>query len=661
MARFLCSAFADEAAQDIQGQIAACKANGIEAIELRGVNGENISDFTPEQAKELKKTLRKAGIGVSSIGSNYGKKAFDFEAFQQTVEVAKILGAKYIRMFSFYGGDKAQAFADVKTMADYAYENGVLCCHENERHIHGEGPQACKELLDYCEGHLGCVFDFANFLHCGVETWPAYEILKPYITYFHVKDYCTDWQATVPAGWGAGKLPEILTDFDQSCRGEVWLSIEPHLKVFDGLGEFDPETKKKLEERQLYATQAESFAQAATCLHEVIAQAQPVALGIIGYGNMGSSHMGMYLKGEHKGLRITAVADTNPDRLEAAADDLPGIAVFGGAEELIASGACNAVLIATPHYFHPPIAIAALEAGLHVMSEKPAGVYTKQVREMNEAAAKSGKIFAIMFNQRSEPRYRKLRELVRSGQYGGLIRVTWIICDWYRTQAYYNSGGWRATWAGEGGGVLLNQCPHNLDLWQWICGMPSKILARCHEGKWHDIEVEDDVTIYAEYPNGATGAFITTTGEPAGVNRLEITLDGAKLLCEHGRVTVVEIDGSTKEHILTCSAGFGEPKMADLAPEVPGLGASQHATVLNAFAAAVAADDPGLLYARGEEGINGLSISNAAFLSSWLGREIDLPLDEELFWAELQKKIAGSQVKTGVKDQVAGDMGSSFR
>jgi len=660
MARFLCSAFADEAAKDIQEQIAACKANGIEAIELRGVNGKNISAFTPGEARELKKTLSRAGVGVSSIGSNYGKAPFDFEAFRQTVEVAKVLGAQYIRMFSFYEGTLEERLGWVKQMADYAASQGVKCCHENESFIYGESPEACKELLEFCGGSLGCVFDFANFLSRGYDAMAAYETLKPYITYFHIKDYCNDWKAVVPAGWGEGRIAEILADFDQSTAAPVWLSIEPHLKVFDGLGEFDAKTKKKLEEKQAYATQAEAFAQAAACLHEVIAKAQPVALGIIGYGNMGSGHMGLYLRGEYKRMRVTAVADINPERLEAAADDLPGVAVFGSAGELIASGLCDAVVIATPHYDHPPIAIQALEAGLHVMTEKPAGVYTKQVREMNEAAAQSDRVFAIMYNQRSDPRYRMLRELVQSGRYGELKRVTWIICDWYRTQSYYNSGGWRATWSGEGGGVLINQCPHNLDLWQWICGMPCKVRASCLEGRWHDIEVEDDVTIYAEYPGGATGVFITTTGEPAGANRLEITLDKAKLLSEDGKLTVYELDGSTREHIYGAKQGFGRLKGKEFSPEIPGLGASQHATVMNAFAQAILTGDRALLYARGEEGIRGLSISNAAHLSSWLGRDVELPLDEELFLSELQKKIAGSKEKSGVKDTVAGDMSESF-
>jgi predicted dehydrogenase/sugar phosphate isomerase/epimerase len=658
MARFITSAYADEAAQDLAGQIAACKANGISAIEMRGVNGENVSDITPAQAREIKKQLDAADVAVSSIGSRYGKCEFDFEAFRQTVEVAGILEARYIRMFSFYEGTREERFAWVKRMADYAMEHGVKCCHENESHIYGESPEACKELLDHCGENLGCVFDFANFLGCGYDAMAAYELLKPYITYFHIKDH--DGTTTVPAGEGNGRVAEILADFDQSNFGCTVLSIEPHLKVFEGLGAFDKKMAEKLAGRTVYATQAESFAAAANALHQVIAQAQPVAVGIVGFGGMGGGHLSNYLKGELKRMRFVAAADINPDRLEAAREVLPGIAVYNSAEELIAGGLCDAIVIATPHYFHPPIASLALEAGLHVMTEKPAGVYTKQVREMNEAAAKSDKIFAIMYNQRSDPRYRKLREIVQSGKYGEIKRVLWIITNWYRTQAYYNSGGWRATWSGEGGGVLINQDPHQLDLWQWFCGMPDKITASCHEGKWHDIEVEDDVTIYAEYPNGATGMFVTTTGEPEGTNRLEIVMDKGKLVCEGGKLILKEFSCSTKEHIFGSREGFGHIDSEETEIVTGGNPVRQHSMVMNAFAEAVVTGARGLLYARGEEGINGLSISNAAHLSGWLGRPVELPVDEDLYWAELQKKIAGSKAKGEAAQGVAMDLSKSF-
>ena len=180
---------------------------------------------------------------------------------------------------------------------------------------------------------------------------------------------------------------------------------------------------------------------------------------------------------------------------------------------MFASGLIDAVLIATPHYLHPTIAIDGFSSGLHVLTEKPAGVYTNQVQQMNDAAKASDRVFGIMYNQRTNPQFQKIREIIKSGRLGECKRFIWIITNWYRTQAYYDSGTWRATWAGEGGGVLINQCPHNLDLWQWMFGMPTRVRATCHYGKWHNIEVEDEVTAYAEYANGASAVFITTTGE----------------------------------------------------------------------------------------------------------------------------------------------------
>ena len=261
-----------------------------------------------------------------------------------------------------------------------------------------------------------------------------------------------------------------------------------------------------------------------------------VRLGIIGMGNMGTGHLDHTLTGRTPEIEVTAVADTNPACLEATrallnkrrADypDLqqPDIALFGTAEEMLNSGLIDAVEIAVPHYDHPRYAIEAMRAGIHVMCEKPAGVYTLQVREMMEEADRHPDIvFGMMFNQRTNHVYRKMKEIMDSGgDMGPIRRTSWIITNWYRNQAYYDSGAWRATWSGEGGGVLLNQCPHNLDLWQWICGMPRLVDVRMHFGKWHDIEVEDDVTAYVEYPKGATGTFITSTGDTPGTNRFEI-------------------------------------------------------------------------------------------------------------------------------------------
>lgn len=370
---------------------------------------------------------------------------------------------------------------------------------------------------------------------------------------------------------------------------------------------------------------------------------ETVRMGVVGVGNMGTAHCNWIVKGEVPGMTLGAVCDINPARLEWARANLPeDVARFDDAEAMFRSGKIDAAIIATPHYLHPPLVIAALNAGLHVISEKPAGVYTKQVREMNEAAAKSDRVFALMYNQRTDPLYRKMKELVDSGEFGALKRSNWIITNWYRSQAYYDSGSWRATWAGEGGGVLINQCPHNIDLWQWICGLPVKVRGFCHEGLWHDIEVEDDVTAYVEYENGATGVFVTCTADAPGTNRLELTLDGGKMVSEDGRLHVWKLDAGEREFNRTNTVPFGSPKAAYQVYEFENSG-PQHVGVLRQFAGAVLRGEP--LVARGEEGIRGLSLSNAIHLSSWLGHPVDMPVDENLYYDELKKRIAVSRLK----------------
>ena len=384
---------------------------------------------------------------------------------------------------------------------------------------------------------------------------------------------------------------------------------------------------------------------------------EKIRVGIVGIGNMGTSHLRNYKEGKMPEVEISAVCDIKAERLEWAEKEFPEIPRFETYDAMLESGLCDAVLIAVPHYDHPPMAIKALEKGLHVMTEKPAGVYTKQVREMNEVAAKCDKTFAIMYNQRTNPMYRKAREIVKSGEYGELKRVNWIITDWFRTQAYYNSGGWRATWSGEGGGVLLNQCPHNLDLWQWICGMPVKVKAVCRVGQWHDIEVEDDVTIYTEYANGASGVFITTTGDCPGTNRLEITLDRAKLICEDNKLRMYVLENNSSDIIYKSEDGFAKTDGEWIDVELVGEN-NQHSGVMNAFAANILRGEE--LIAKGEEGINGLTISNAAFLSSWLDKTIELPIDEDLYYAELEKRIKSSKAKTNVVEKTKEDMSSTY-
>ena len=377
-----------------------------------------------------------------------------------------------------------------------------------------------------------------------------------------------------------------------------------------------------------------------------------IRLGIIGFGNMGTSHARNLVAGLCPDFDLVAIADINPERIAWGKENMPaGITYFEDATAMLDSGMLDACIVAVPHYDHPRYAMECMKRSIHVMVEKPAGVYTKQVREMNEEAARHPEVkFGLMFNQRTDHIYRKMRELVQSGKYGQIRRVNWLITNWYRPQAYYDSGAWRATWAGEGGGVLLNQCPHNLDLWQWICGMPVKVHSHIHYGKWHDIEVEDDVTTYVEYPNGATGVFITTTGDAHGTNRLEIQMDKAKIVSENAQITLLEYDIAESEFTKTNTVAFASPTAHTVDVVTDGKN-EQHVGVLNAWADAILRG--GEMVAHGEEGINGLTLSNAMHLSSFLGKTIELPLDEDLYYEELMKRVATSRLKENVKAVVS--------
>ena len=372
---------------------------------------------------------------------------------------------------------------------------------------------------------------------------------------------------------------------------------------------------------------------------------EKVRFGVIGIGNMGSGHVQNLAAGKIPGAELTAVCDIKPARLEWAkgvCGDAP-VSYFEDSHALITSGLVDAIIIATPHYYHPIIGIDAFENGLNVLSEKPIGVYTKKVVEFMDAAKKSGKTFGIMYNQRTDHFYQKMREMVKNGELGQLKRCVWIITDWYRTQAYYNSGGWRATWAGEGGGVLMNQCPHNLDLWQWILGMPSAIYANCEYGKYHDIEVEDDVTAMAKYPNGATGVFITTTGEYPGTNRLEITGSKGKLVYERGHLMYTKNEIDERDFTYASVQGFASIPSKTEEIEIPEGHGEQHVGILKNFTNHILYGEE--LLAPGYEGINGLSLANAMILSSETGKWVDVPNDGEEFWALLQEKIKTSRLK----------------
>jgi predicted dehydrogenase len=348
-----------------------------------------------------------------------------------------------------------------------------------------------------------------------------------------------------------------------------------------------------------------------------------IRIGVVGVGNIGSMHSKNIYSGKINGLCLVAVCDTDSSRLDWARSNLDGVSCFEHHTEMIQSGELDAVLIATPHFSHCDIAVCAFENGLHVLCEKPAGVYTHQVKNMNRAAQKAGTVFSIMFNQRTNPVYRAVRDIVRNGRLGTPIRMVWIATNWFRDQAYYDSGSWRATWAGEGGGVLLNQAVHQIDVWQWIYGMPSVITAHCGFGRHHVIEVEDDVTIYAEYDGGHNAVFITSTGDFPGTNRLEITGAKAKLVAENGGVTLWISNADKSEH---------EKISIPIADAANG-----HIAILQNFTNSILDGEP--LIAPGEEGLHSLCICNAAYLSAWEKKAINLPVDTEKFIGHLQRCI----------------------
>ncbi len=384
-----------------------------------------------------------------------------------------------------------------------------------------------------------------------------------------------------------------------------------------------------------------------------------VRLGIIGLGNMGYSHIKNYTSGKLKNVKITAICDIDEHQLSTVKKVFDhDVNAYTSSHDLICSGDVDAILIATPHYFHPTIAIDGFKNGLHVLTEKPAGVYTKAVREMNEAAMTSGRVFGIMYNQRTNPAYQKLKSMLENGELGQMTRAVWIITDWYRTQAYYNSGDWRATWAGEGGGVLLNQCPHQIDLMQWICGVPKRVFTQAKFGKYHNIEVEDDVTAVYEYENGVTGLFMTTTGEYPGTNRFEVSGDLGKVVIEGGKFVHYKNNTSVSEYTHNSELRYEGPKHT-VEEFVFNSNGEQHSGILNNFVDCILNGTP--LLAPGIEGIRGLTVSNAMHLSAWTNDWVDIPFDEDKYYDILKEKIATSKyVKQEAAARLTEDLSGTY-
>ena len=379
-----------------------------------------------------------------------------------------------------------------------------------------------------------------------------------------------------------------------------------------------------------------------------------VRVGIIGLGNIGKHHAEYLSNQKVSRCELVAVCDAY-----APLDRYQPLKTFTDGEALIASGAVDAVIIATPHFQHTSLGIAALAAGVHTLVEKPISSHKADAERLIAASRQHPKVvFGGMFQMRTEPRYQRVQQLIQAGELGEVVRLNWINTDWYRTEAYYASSGWRATWRGEGGGVLLNQCLHNLDMLQWLVGMPARLRGFCQLGRYHHIEVEDDVTAYLEWANGATGVFVSSTGEAPGTNRFEIVGTMGRLVLENNQLAFTRNETDMLKFSRTAKQGFAKPEVWNVA--IPFENANlPHATMVQNFVNAILDHTP--LIAPGAEGIHSVELANAMVYSSLLGETVALPLDGAAWEKRLNRLVAESKLEKQVMAVEATDIASSFR
>jgi predicted dehydrogenase len=360
-----------------------------------------------------------------------------------------------------------------------------------------------------------------------------------------------------------------------------------------------------------------------------------VRVGVVGLGHIGAIHARELAAGNVRGARLSAVADTNSKALAG----FPHALHFANGSELIASGAIDALLIATPHYSHTPLAIEALGAGLHVLTEKPLAVHKadglKMIAAYEQRPAEL-QVFAEMLSLRLDPALLRLRALLSAGALGTLRRIAWFCTHWLRNEAYYRDSDWRGSWRGEGGGVLLNQCPHQLDAWQWLFGMPHSVHAFCGFGRFHAIEVEDQVTAYLAYENGLNGLFVASTGEAPGVNRLEVIGDLGQALVDGAGLTLT-FNAAAVPDLIAGSAATNATRSESFpfaALEQP------RRAVLQNFVTAILEGEA--LIAPASEGLASVELANAMIYSGITAQAVRLPLDPALYAAELTRLIQGS-------------------
>ncbi len=384
---------------------------------------------------------------------------------------------------------------------------------------------------------------------------------------------------------------------------------------------------------------------------------EKVRLAVIGIGNMGSHHCRSIATMNNAVL--AAVCDIKRERADKFAAEF-NCKAFYSTDDLFKAKVADAVIVAVPHYSHPDITIEAFRNGLHVLCEKPIAVTKSEGERMVAEHNKHPELqFALMFQQRTHNAHKHIRQLIQDKEFGDIMRVNWTVTTWFRTQAYYDSGDWRATWAGEGGGVLLNQCPHHLDLFQWFFGLPVMVRSYIEIGKYHDIEVEDEVSTYCRFADGSSGTFITSTAEYPGTNRLEIAGTRGRMVFEDGvlkfRRTEVPVDvfRSTTPKIFA-----GIPTWDIVIPNDPDTG-NPHKQVIENFVASIL--DPKVeLVAQGAEGLRAVELGNAMLYSGLENVEVNLPMDTAKFDARLAVLRENSRYCKKLKSSSEVDMSSSF-
>lgn len=691
------SGFADEISQNFEKQLQTVTELGMHYISLRSAEGKGIADYTQEEVKEtLVPLLNQYGVKISSIGSPIGKVEIDDEEgfrkqkeqLEELCRISRLLSCKYIRIFSFFMPEdknpenyKEKVIEKLKEFVAIAEKQEIILLHENEKEIYGDTGKRCREILSAINSpYFRAAFDFANFVQCQEDAEDCWNLLASDIEYIHIKDALFENQINVVCGTGDGKIKKLLKRaiFGEKYRG--FLTLEPHLVQFDALKSLErgkaeviaKNTARNGEEgyrlqynalmgllKEIESEQAESEKDKSENVEPKSVKTEKVRIGIIGVGSQGNAYASLLSQRadnpewsvppcpEH--CCLGALCENDPERIEFVKKKYPDYPIYTDWKKLVDSDDVDMVITTVPHYLHTEIAIYCLEHGRNVLVEKPAGVYAKAVREMNACAAAHPEVaFGIMFNQRTNSLYQKIKAVIDSGELGEIRRSNWIINSWWRPDSYYQQSAWRATWGGEGGGVLVNQAPHQLDLWQWICGIPTKVYARCLFGCHRNIAVENDVTIVTQYANGATGCFITTTHDPVGTDRLEIDLNGGKIVVNDSKAAVIyrfthteeemnhSMDMSEVAKLTMGNSASGGLYTIEMIEAEEGWG-SQHAAVMENFALHILKGTP--LLAPGFEGINGVNLANAALLSAWLGKEVENPVNEDLYLEELNKRI----------------------